>query len=63
MVGLFSLFIAAAGTLTGEAWSRHGPSIYRDERPREFWCLIAAYYFGGALFIGYFLYRVYGPSN
>lgn len=63
MFGLFSLFLAVAGTLTGEAWSRSGPSVYRNEKPKEFWCLITAYYLGGALFIGYYLYRVHWPSN
>jgi len=32
--------------------------VYRDEKPADFWWLIAIYCFGGFLFIGTFLYMV-----
>lgn len=63
MFGAFLLFLAVAGTLTGEACARFGPMIYRSEKPKQFWRLIAMYYLGGAFFVGYFLYKVYGVSN
>jgi hypothetical protein len=63
MFGLFSIFLAVAGMLTGEAWARFGSPVYRNEKPKEFWLLITTYYLGGAFFIGYFLYTVYGPSS
>lgn len=61
--GLFSLVMAVAGTCTGEAWAKFGVVVYRDERPKQFWLLVASYYLGGLGFIGYFLYKVYGLSN
>ena len=58
--GAFSLFLAVAGTCTGEAWARFGQVVYRAKEPKQFWRLVAMYYLGGVCFIGYFLYKVYG---
>ena len=57
--GVFSLFLAVRGTCTGEAWARFGVVVYRDERPKQFWLLVASYYLGGLGFTGYFLYKFY----
>ena len=61
--GVFLLFLAVNGTCTGEAWGRIGQVVYRDEKPKEFWWLVASQYLGGLGLIGYFLYKVYGLSN
>jgi hypothetical protein len=61
--GIFSLFLAVAGTCTGEAWAFLGRVVCRAKEPKQFWQLIAIYYLGGICFIGYFLYKVYGLSN
>ena len=56
LFGVFSLFLAVAGTCTGEAWARFGRVVYRAKEPKQFWRLVAMYYLGGVCFIGYFLY-------
>ena len=56
LFGIFSLFMAVAGTCTGEAWAGLGRMVYRAEKPKEFWRLVTMYYLGGVCFIGYFLY-------
>ena len=57
--GVFSLFLALAGTFTGEAFARFGRVIYRSEEPRDFWEVIVSCYLIGVGLIGYFLYCVY----
>jgi hypothetical protein len=59
-IGIFLLFLAVAGTCTGEAWARFGQRVYRAKDPKQFWWVIAIYSLGGVGFIGYFLYKVYG---
>jgi hypothetical protein len=61
--GLFLLFLAVGGTLTGGTLARYGQIVNRAEDPKEFWWTIAIYFLGGICFIGYFLYKVYGFSN
>jgi hypothetical protein len=56
LFGVFSLFLAVAGTCTGEAWARFGRVVHRAKEPKQFWWLVAMYYVGGVCFIGYFLY-------
>ena len=56
LFGVFSLFVAVAGTCTGQAWARFGRVVYRAKEPKQFWRLVAIYYLGGVGFIGYFLY-------
>jgi hypothetical protein len=58
--GLFSLILAVAGTCTGETWARFGIVVYRDDRPKQFWLLVASQYLVGLGLAGYFLYKVYG---
>ena len=59
-LGLVFVLLAAAGIYSGDVWARYGRVIRRDEEPRQFWFLVAAYYVGGFGLIGYFLYKVYG---
>jgi hypothetical protein len=61
--GAFLFLLGVVGTCTGEAWARYGVVVYRDEKPKQFWWLVASYYLGGLGLIGYFLYKVYGLSN
>ena len=58
--GVASLLLAVVGTFTGEVWARLAGPVYRAKEPKQFWRLVAAYYLGGILFIGYFLYKVHG---
>ena len=61
--GIASLLMAVGGTCTGEAWARFASPVYRAEEPKKFWRLVAAYYVGGIVFVGYFLYKVYTHLN
>ena len=63
LVGVFSLFMAVVGTLTGKTVGRIGRVIYRTKEPKVFWEAIGTYYVIGLCFIGYFTYKVYGPSH
>jgi len=57
------LFSAAVfSTFTGKVSARFS-WVYRAKEPIVFWFLVAAYYLAGVCFIGYFLYKGYGPSN
>jgi len=58
--GVILLFLAVLGTCTGEAWARFGGVVYRSKEPKQFWGLVATYYLGGVVLIGYFLYQFYG---
>jgi hypothetical protein len=60
--GVTLLFLGVFSTCTGKASSRFR-WIYRAKEPSEFWWAVTIYYFGGALFIGYFLYKVYQLGN
>jgi hypothetical protein len=61
--GVASLFLALAATYTGEAWARFAGPVYRAKEPKKFWRLVAAYYLGGIVFVGYFLYKLCEPSK
>ena len=63
VVGIFTIFLALAGALTGETVARIGRVINRDKEPKRFWGAIAMQSIGGVVLILYFLYKVYGPSN
>jgi hypothetical protein len=63
MCGVFLLFLAVGGTLTGETLASYGQVVNRAEDPKEFWWTVAIYFLGGVCFIGYFLYKVYRNSN
>jgi hypothetical protein len=58
-LGLFCVLLAAAGMYSGDAWTRYGRVIRRDEEPRQFWLFVAAYYIVGFGLVGYFLHKVY----
>jgi hypothetical protein len=60
MCGIFFLVLAVNGTCTGEAWARFGRIVCRAKEPKEFRRLVVVQYLGGASFIGYYLYKVYG---
>jgi hypothetical protein len=63
LFGGFLFLLAVVATCSGEAWARYGLVVYRDEKPKKFWWLVASYYLGGLGLIGYFLYQVYGLAN
>jgi hypothetical protein len=63
ILGTISFFGAVVSTYTGKSWGRFGGFVYRAEEPKQFWWLVATYYFVGVWFIAYFLYEVYLPSN
>jgi hypothetical protein len=60
---MFFLFAALVGTGTDEAWARFGQSISRARNRKQFWLAIALQYLAAAVFLGYFLYKVYGNPN
>jgi hypothetical protein len=61
LFGIFSLFLAVGGILTGEAPARGVGMIDRNKQPKRFWQVIALYLVGGVLLISWFLWSVYGP--
>ncbi len=63
ILGVISISAAAFFTFSGRVWVRFNGWVYRAEEPRAFWVNVAAYYFVGVCFIGYFLYKVYGISS
>jgi hypothetical protein len=58
-LGIFLLFLAVGGTITGEGLARTG-LVHRSEEPREFWQLIAFYYVLGLGVVGYFVFKHFG---
>jgi hypothetical protein len=50
-------------TWTGKAKAPYAPSVYRAQQPIMFWWTVGLCYLVGVIFIGYFLYKVYVPSN
>jgi hypothetical protein len=56
IVGVMWFFGAIVSTCTGKTWGRVGYTISPAEEPSKFWGVVAMYYLGGVLFIGYFLY-------
>jgi hypothetical protein len=63
ILGFVSISAAVVFTFTGKVWVRFNGWVYRAKEPRAFWGEVAAYYFVGVCFIGYFLYTVYGLST
>ncbi len=59
-VTFFSLGVVSI--CTGKASARYS-WVYRTQEPTLFWWVVAIYYLVGVLFIGIFLYKVYGLSN
>jgi hypothetical protein len=56
ILGIASLCLAVAETLTGQGLGRFGRTIERSKDPNKFWRGVAIGYVAGALLIGYFLY-------
>ena len=57
ILGIISISAATVFTCTGKVWVRFNGWIYRAKEPRAFWGEVAAYYFVGVCFIGFFVYR------
>jgi len=62
-VGVIFISAAAVFAYTGKGWVRFSGWVDREKQPRVFWGEVAAYFFGGVFFVGYFLYKVYELSN
>ena len=62
LMGGVLFYAAVFATFTGKISARFSWA-YRTKEPIVFWLLVAAYYLGSVCFIGYFLYKAYGPSN
>jgi MFS family permease len=63
VIGVFLIGLVIASTLSGEALGRFGRTASRIEEQKKFWMLVAIDYVGGALGIGYFMYKVFAVSN
>lgn len=61
--GIVSLVLAVNATYTGEAWARFGRVVRLDQRPDQFWGLVALQYLCGVGFIGYAVFKVYVMSH
>jgi hypothetical protein len=60
VVAVISFSAAVVSTYTGKTCGRFSGCVYRAEKPVQFWLAVAMYHLGGVLFIGLFLYKVYG---
>jgi hypothetical protein len=56
ILGVISISAATVFTCTGKVWVRYNGWVYRAKEPRAFWGNVAAYYFVGVCFIGFFLF-------
>jgi hypothetical protein len=63
ILGVSSFSAGVVWTCIGKARARFSGWVYRAKEPTEFWWLVALYYLGSVLFIGTFLYKVFGLSN
>lgn len=57
-LGIASLCLAVAETVTGEGLGRFGRAVERSKDPNQFWQVVAIGYLAGAFLIGYFLYLI-----
>lgn len=57
-LGTGLLFLALAGTISGDAWARYGLVVRRSENPAGYWFLVATYYAAGIGLLGYFFYKL-----
>ena len=55
ILGVISISAATVFTCTGKVWVRYNGWVYRAKEPRAFWGNVAAYYFIGVCFIGFFV--------
>ena len=58
IVGIASICVAVAETLTGEGLGGYGRTIERSKDPAKFWRGVAIFYIAGVFGIGSFLYLV-----
>jgi hypothetical protein len=63
ILGIILFSLGVLWTCIGKARARFGGWVYRAQEPTQFWLVVAVYYLGGVIFIGYFLYKVHAPSN
>ena len=63
ILGVISFSGAVVSTCTGKTRARFSGWVYRAEEPTQFWWVVTIYYLGSVLFIGIFLYEVFGLSN
>jgi hypothetical protein len=63
ILGVISISAAVVFTCTGKVWVRFNGWVYRAKEPGWFWWDVAIDYLIGVFFVGYFLYKVYGPPN
>jgi hypothetical protein len=63
ILGVISFSAAVVSTCAGKTWARFRGCIDRAKEPNDFWWVVAIYYLGSVLFIGIFLYKVFGLSN
>lgn len=58
ILGSAFVCMGVISTFTGEAWSTFGRVVYRAKEPNQFWWAVVVDCLGGAVLIGYFLYKV-----
>lgn len=63
ILGVASISAATVFIFSGKAWVRFSGWVYRANKPRAFWGEVAAYYFVGICFIGFFLLTVGKLAN
>jgi len=63
ILGVIFVSAAVVSTCSGKTFARYAGLAYRAKEPVQFWGTVAIYFLGGVCFIGYFVYKVYGPSH
>lgn len=63
ILAIVSFSGAVVSTCTGKTWGRVGRSVCRAQEPSNFWWVVAIYYLSAVLFMGIFMYRMYGLSR
>jgi hypothetical protein len=58
VLGIIFFSAAVASTCAGKTYGQYGGWAYRIKEPAKFWWAVAAYYLGGILFFGMFLYSI-----
>jgi hypothetical protein len=55
ILGVLFFLGAVVSTCTGKTKARIGRTIYRAEEPTTFWGVVAIYYLGALVFVGFYL--------
>jgi hypothetical protein len=63
LFGIIALGWAVFATYTGEAWTRFGKVVRRDETPFKFWAQVALQYLIGFGLLGGCVYRLCTSSH